>query len=125
MGGLQFVGSQGSMADSMPFPPPYHLGLSDPHRLILIQADASPSESRRYLDRILGDRLAGIAVSTMGQETTAWKKSLTREERPTTRTTDKCWTENEKSLLKKMIGLFESGDPKFAARHDDIYGSSE
>lgn len=124
MGGLQFVGSQGGMADSMPFPPPGHFGLSAPHKLILIQAD--PSERRRYLDRILGDRLAGLPVPTMAQETAAWKKALTNnEERVIKRSAKGCWTENEKFLLRKMIGLFESGNPEFAARHDNIYGSSE
>lgn len=123
MGGLQFVGSQGGVANSMPFPPACDLWSSAPHKLILIQAD--PSERRRYLDRILGDRLAGIPVPTMAQETTAWGKALTNEERAITRRSEGCWTENEKSLLKKMIGLFESGDPEFAARHDNVYGSSE
>ena len=123
MGGLQFVGSQGGMADSMPFPPPCHLWPAAPHKLILIQAE--PSERRRYLDRILGDRLAGIPVPTMAQEPATWKKTLNNEERAITQSAEGCWTENEKSLLRKMIGLFESGDPEFAARHDIIYGSSE
>lgn len=123
MGGLQFVSSQGGTAGSVPSLLPYCPGLSSPYKLIFIQAD--PSERRPYLDRILGDRLAGVPVPATAQESTTWMKALTNGERVTTRTAEKCWTENEKALLKKMVGLFESGDPEFAARHDDIYGSSK
>ena len=120
MGGISFIGTHNAFGSSRFLGAPnwHPAGISKPSR-----QDES-CEVRRGLDQILKVRLALnltniplLPGNPAGSVPTLGRRSFEGRRR-----SHQTWSAHEKEILTKMMGLFESGDPQFAARHDEIYG---
>lgn len=81
-------------------------------------------ELRRQVEQLFKDRLArnlSFADRQAGNSPQSGPLML-RRTRGQTRGGVRTWSNEEREILVRMMGLFESGNPEFAARHDEIYG---
>jgi hypothetical protein len=120
MGGMQVLGTQDGFGNLSSLQAPSTI-MRETHPQFRQQ---DSSEIRRQVGLILQSNIREI---WMGSHYTPWHQvygSTGREAKPKAlkETGLSAWTDHEREILTRMIGLFASGDPHFAARHDEIYG---